>query len=262
MKRTPITPDLTEIPLSFHRFFDGTAVYDSSCSRAARVLYLDRDGGYYLKSAPCGTLSREVEMTRYFHKLGIGAEVLGYESDGKRDHFLTRRVPGEDATAEDYLREPARLASLLGETLRMLHEMPTVGCPAPDYLSEYLARAEENDRSNNYDVSHFPDSFGYRSAEEARAALASGRHLLCADTLIHGDYCLPNVLLDGWRFSGFIDVGNSGIGDRHIDLFWGIWSLSFNLGTHAFRDVFLDAYGRDRVDEEMLKIVAAAEVFG
>ena len=82
------------------------------------------------------------------------------------------------------------------------------------------------------------------------------------DVLLHGDYCLPNVILDNWQFSGFVDVDSGGVGDRHIDLFWGIWSLGFNLKTQAYRDRFLDAYGRDRVDTEMLRVVAAAEVFG
>ena len=88
------------------------------------------------------------------------------------------------------------------------------------------------------------------------------KHLLKCDVLLHGDYCLPNVMLDDWTFAGFIDLGNGGVGDRHIDLFWGIWSLEFNLKTNQYRERFLDAYGRDRVDEHMLRVVAAAEVFG
>jgi kanamycin kinase len=69
-------------------------------------------------------------------------------------------------------------------------------------------------------------------------------------------------MLDNWRFSGFIDVGNGGIGDRHVDLFWGAWTLNFNLGTDAYKDRFLDAYGRDLVNEDALRTIAAAEVFG
>ena len=87
-------------------------------------------------------------------------------------------------------------------------------------------------------------------------------HLLKTDTLLRGDYCLPNVIFDDWRFSGFIDLDNSGVGDRHVDLFWGAWTLWFNLKTDNYRDRFFDAYGRDKVDEDMLRIVAACEVFG
>jgi kanamycin kinase len=83
-----------------------------------------------------------------------------------------------------------------------------------------------------------------------------------SDVLLHGDYCLPNIILDNWRFSGFIDVGNGGIGDRHVDLYWGAWTLNFNLKTDEYRERFFDAYGRDRVDLDMIDLVSAAEVFG
>jgi kanamycin kinase len=131
-----------------------------------------------------------------------------------------------------------------------------------DRVGEYIALTERNYTTGNYDKEHFPDSFGYRSAEEAYAALQRGKSELKNEVLIHGDYCLPNVMLDNWKFSGFIDLGNSGVADRHIDLFWGAWTLGFNLHTDAYRGRFLDAYGRDRVDEDVLRVVAAAEVFG
>ena len=70
------------------------------------------------------------------------------------------------------------------------------------------------------------------------------------------------IMLDNWNFSGFIDLGAAGIGDRHMDLFWGIWSLGFNLKTDRYRDRFLDAYGREDVEPELLRVVAACEVFG
>ena len=57
----------------------------------------------------------------------------------------------------------------------------------------------------------------------------------------------------------FIDVGQAGVGDRHIDLYWAIWSLQYNLGTDAYTDLFLDLYGRGKVDEELLRVVAEVE---
>ena len=262
MNRTPITPDLTTFPADYRPLLAGAPVFDSSCSPEARVYFIDRDGGLFLKSAPVGTLRNEAEKTRFFHEKGLSAEVLSYATEGDRDWLLTRRVAGEDCTHPDYLAHPERLCDLYAEILRGLHALPTEGAPAPDYLDRYLALAETNYRTGHYDTSAFPDSFGYRSAEEAWTVFSEGRHHLTADTLIHGDYCLPNVMLDGWRFSGFIDLGNSGVADRHIDLFWGVWTLGFNLHTDRYRDRFLDAYGRDRVDEDALRVIAAAEVFG
>ena len=56
MKRTPIAPDLEAIPELFHPLLAGCPVFDSSCSPDARVLYLEKDGGLYLKSAKKGSL--------------------------------------------------------------------------------------------------------------------------------------------------------------------------------------------------------------
>ncbi len=268
MKRTPIQIKLADFPAELHPYLRDAEIYDSSCSQAARVYFVDRSlsasarGMFYLKSAPAGALAREALMQQYFFSLGMSAEAVHFSTEGERDYLLSRAVPGEDATHADCLADPAWLSATLGEVLRELHEMPVEGCPGAGYLDLYLARAESNFRTGSYDASQFPDSFGYRSAAEAWAALTEGRRLLRGDTLIHGDYCLPNVMFAGKRFSGLIDLGNSGVGDRHIDLFWGAWSLGFNLGTDAWRDRFLDAYGRDSVDEEALRVVAAAEVFG
>ncbi len=261
MKRLRISPELSAFPPEFLPLLTNADVYDNSCSRSARVYFIDRADGYYLKSAPSGQLAREATMTAYFYRQGLGAEVLLYLPSAERDWLLTRRLPGEDATHARYIGDPARLAVLIGERLRALHERKPIECPGADYLKEYLALSERHYQTGAYDTSHFPDNFGYRSAAEAWNMLEKGKVLLCADTLIHGDYCLPNILLDDWHFSGFIDLGRSGIADRHIDLFWGIWSLSFNLGTYDYADRFLDAYGRDAVEPEKLRIVAAAEVF-
>ena len=176
--------------------------------------------------------------------------------------MLSQAVRGEDCTDKRYLDDPKRLCDLLAKRLRYLHEIDCSDCPIQDKISEYIALSEKNYATDNYNKEHFPDSFGYRCGEEAFSVLSQGKHLLKNEVLIHGDYCLPNIMLDRWRFSGFIDLDQSGVGDRHIDLFWGRWSLSFNLKTDKYCERFLDAYGRDKVDPYKLKIVAAAEVLG
>src|SRR4029077_6797622 len=60
--------------------------------------------------------------------------------------------------------------------------------------------------------------------------------------LIHGDYCLPNVLVEDGRLSGLIDLGGAGLGDPQDDLAAGVWTLQYNYGPGHARE-FLDAYG-------------------
>lgn len=262
MNRQPITIDMSAFPAEFHPLLEGAAVYDSSCSPEARVYFIDRDGGCFLKSAPRGSLKTEAAMTAFFHSKGLSAQVLGYTDDGQKDWLLTRRLPGEDCTHPMYLEDPKRLCDTTAQLLRQLHELDTEECPVPDRMESYFATANANHRAGRYDPSLFPEDWGFSSPEEAWAAAQAGAPYLKADTLLHGDYCLPNVLLENWRFSGFIDVGAGGVGDRHIDLFWGMWTLFFNLKTDAYSQRFLDAYGRDRVEPELLRAIAAFETFG
>ena len=258
MKRTRISPNSVVLPDTIAKLCEGAVLYDSSCSPEARVVYVERDGGYFIKSAPAGTLKKEALLDEYFHKKGLSAPVIDYLTYEGRDFLVTERVVGEDATDALYLSDPKRLSALMGELLRELHENSFDGCPVPDRTKEYFATAKKNFESGELDLSYAD----FKSADAAYEALLEGEKILKSDALIHGDFCLPNFLLDKWRFSGYIDLGNGGVGDRHVDLFWGAWTLNFNLHTDAYRDRFFDAYGRDKIDENALRAVSAAEVFG
>lgn len=261
MKRTLLQQIPCGIPEDIRHFLSGANIYDSSCSPEARVYFIEKGNGYYLKCSDSGKLQKEAVMTEFFFSKGLGAEVLNYISNDF-DWLLTTAVIGNDCVYEEYLANPKRLCDTIAYELRKLHETDYSGCPVMDRTAEYLALAENNFRIGNYDKSHFPDSFGYRSAQEAYDILTAGKQALQSKVLLHGDYCLPNIILHNWKLSGFIDVGCGGIGDRHIDLFWGAWTLWYNLKTNEYHERFLDAYGRDKADESILKIVAAAEVFG
>lgn len=261
MKKTEIPSDPALFPARFAPLFRGAKLYDSSCSPQAQVWFIDKEGGYFLKRSAKGSLEREALLGGYFHKKGLAPAVLDYFSE-EEDWILTKAGVGEDATNSLYLADPARLCDLLADCLHFLHESGFSDCPVKDYTAEYLQRAEENYQKGLFDPTLLPEKYSFSTAEQAWSVAREGKALLRADTLIHGDFCLPNVLLDGWKFSTFIDLGNGGVGDRHVDLFWGAWSLWFNTGKEQYAHRFLDAYGRELMDSERLRIVSAIECFG
>lgn len=261
MKKNLIQPDVEQFPTAFHPLLAGSAVYDSSCSAQARVFFIDKDNGYFLKSSPKGALEREAELTRYFHQKKLAADVLAYISDDK-DWLLTEQVPGEDCTHPMYLENPQKLCDTTAELLRKLHDMDGSDCAVSDRTETYLATAQRNFWAGVCDLELLSGQWKFSSKEEAWNIVENNAHLLKKDTLLHGDYCLPNIVLNNWHFSGFIDLDSGGMGDRHVDLFWAIWTLYFNLKTDRYRERFLDAYGRSDIDLEMLRVIAAIEVFG
>ena len=113
MELKPITVNLSDYPSELHQYLDDAKLYDSSCSEQARVIFIDKDGGYFLKSAPKGLLEREAVVTRYFHAKGLAANVLSYIND-EQDWLLTDKIHGYDGTTEIYLEQPERLCDVFG----------------------------------------------------------------------------------------------------------------------------------------------------
>jgi len=257
MKKTKIEINPYDFPPQIKDLLKNASVYDSSCSADATVYYVD--SGYYIKTDDLTTLAEEAVMSRLFYDLGLGVEVVDYVA-GDKDYLVTRAAVGEDLT--HYTSDPEKLCRLLAASLRNLHAQPITGIPLSSRHRRYQETADGEEKDGGYDAFVLTNRYTVNSKEEAWAVMQNGKHLLCADTLIHGDACLPNVIQNGGRFSAFIDFNMAGVGDKHIDLYWAIWSLSYNLKTDAYTDLFLDLYGRDRFDEEMLRVVAAFEAFG
>lgn len=69
---------------------------------------------------------------------------------------------------------------------------------------------------------------------------------------VHGDFCLPNILVKDGKVSGFIDTEASGLGDPWMDYAWAIWSLEFNLQTKDYTPRLLEQLEIE-FDEEKFK---------
>ncbi|MBR5136621.1 MAG: aminoglycoside 3'-phosphotransferase [Clostridia bacterium] len=249
-----------DCPESIAKVIGNAPLFDSSCSHEAKVWYIDKDGGLFLKRSHKGWLANEANLGQYFHSKNLAPEIVDYIS-GDVDWMLSRKAVGKDCTAEEYLANPEKLCDTYGETLRMLHELSFDGCPVPNRTETYLATVENNYKTGQFGPMEYADAKAM-APDEAWAVVEANRQYFKQDVLLHGDYCLPNVLLQNGKFSSFIDLGNGGVGDRHIDLFWGIWTLWFNLHTDKYAGRFLDAYGRDKMEKDMLQVIYAAEHFG
>ncbi len=82
----------------------------------------------------------------------------------------------------------------------------------------------------------------------------------------HGDYCEPNIIIEGGRLSGFIDLGFAGVMDRYADFGQACYSLVRN-GDRDHIDLFFAEYGLPNVDyqkilyyQELESALAASEM--
>ena len=63
MKRAEIPVNIADFPVPFAGILQNARIFDSSCSPEARVFFIDRDGGLFLKRAAAGTLKKEALQT-------------------------------------------------------------------------------------------------------------------------------------------------------------------------------------------------------
>lgn len=262
MNLKPIKLNIETYPETVVKYMKDSVLYDSSCSPQARVIFIDKDDGYFLKEAAEGTLKTEALMTAYMHFLKLSEEVLYYGSFYGKDYLLSRKIQGEDCTYPNYLSDPTRLCDTTASLLRKLHETDGKDCPVRDRIMTYAETVKRGFDKSSYEPDLFKGIWEFDSFAEAKCVAKEGLPLLKREVLLHGDYCLPNIILNNWKFSGYIDLGCGGIGDRHIDVVWGIWTLNYNLGTVEYTNRFIDAYGRDMVEPEKLRMIAAMEMIG
>lgn len=262
MNRKPVQLNIEEYPEAVADYMKDSVLYDSSCSPQAKVIFINKENGYFLKEAAEGTLKTEALMTRYMHSVKLSEEVLYYGSLHGKDYLLSRKIQGEDCTHPDYLSEPEKLCDTIALLLRELHEMDGKGCPVQDRIRTYTETVKCGFDKRSYEPDLFKGIWQFDSFFDAKRAAKEGLPLLKKEVLLHGDYCLPNIILDNWKFSGYVDLGTGGIGDRHIDIVWGIWTLNYNFGTDRYTNRFIDAYGRDIIEAEKLRMIAAMEMIG
>lgn len=195
----------------------GAVSYPTSRPDPVFRLVGGREGDMYLKvlgpnGAEFNSLRDEAMRLEWLGSRLPVPKVVASGSRGGYEFLLTKSAPGIPAhdRSADWNRQ--EISSLVGRALREFHSVPIVDCPF-----------------------HHP-VVGPTSKED--------------EVLVHGDYCLPNVLFDV-DSCHYLDVGESGVGDRYIDIVAGIWSLRFNYGKGSVGDL-LNEYGLRTLDRGKL----------
>ncbi len=254
MRRTPYTEPMPDLPQSIFGYLCDADIYNSHCSDIARVWFIDGKQPVYLKQAALHSLQHEATMYAYLYQHGMSPEAISYESHEGYDYLLVQAAEGEDGTHPSHVKHPERLAALYGESLRGLHELPTQQCPFRNLTHQIVQQASDK-------LTRLQNSTGKAQQElsQIEEACAHLQQRISDTTLIHGDYCLPNIIINKWKFNAIIDVGDAGVGDRHYDLYWGLWSLHYNLHTDKYDRCFIDAYGCELVDVDTITYISVIE---
>jgi aminoglycoside phosphotransferase len=126
------------------------------------------------------------------------------------------------------------LSTLLDRVAQFMNDMHALegqSCPVDAVLDEEVELARVRARDPIWAARAIEGTDW--SAESLPRRLETGEALLDRGCIVHGDYCLPNLLIQGEVVAGVIDWGRGGRGDRHRDITSMYRSVAFNCGQAA-----------------------------
>ena len=159
--------------------------------------------------------------------------------------MLTAALPGVDATAAELRLDPAGLIVSLARGLRQFHQALVKNCPFDRTNGTAMAIVRRRIEAGQIDPeTHFHLEHSHFTPESALSELERLQPTSEDLVVSHGDYCLPNVLIENGEVTGFLDLGELGGADRWRDLAVATWSVTWNLGP-GWEQHFLEAYGAE-----------------
>lgn len=216
----------------------------------ARIFRLD--SGRYLKTAePPHDLTHEWQVLDWLQgKLPV-PEVHAWVDDfaAPRQYLLTAELPGLQSFDERFADQRAQIIDLLAAGLRQIHAIPIDNCPFDRQAAALIKQARLNVFEGRVDATRFDAKNQGRTAQSVLDEVIATRPAAEDFVFAHGDYCLPNILVDPatLTLTGFIDWGGAGIADRYLDLALVARSITYNFGAE-WVEPFWAAYGVTDVD--------------
>jgi kanamycin kinase len=151
--------------------------------------------------------------------------VIASGSDDEAQWLLMAALPGECAVGDTWRARRPEAIRAIATGLRAIHSIPIDDFPSQWTSEVWVGRA--------------PSSLGPRPSMD---------HVV----LVHGDACAPNTLISATgEWTGNVDFGDLGVGDRWADLAVASLSLDWNFGE-GHQDELFEAYGI-QPDEERIR---------
>lgn len=229
VKRIKKKPDIY-IPDNIRRFIGGKSYSFDDIGMSGSQIMIFADS--VLKRVKYRKENEEtVQMMRWLEgKIPI-PRVICFERDSEYQYLLMSKVSGKMSCDEYYLEHPKELLRLLAEAMKMLWSVDISDCPRNRNIDAELKEARYRVENNLVDLDNAePTTFGdggFKDPKELLQWLEDNRPDY-EPVLSHGDFCLPNIFIENGGISGFIDLGDTGIGDKWRDIALCYRSLKHN----------------------------------
>ena len=139
-------------------------------------------------------------------------------------------------------------APLVGKNLKQLHSIDITNCPFNNNSVDNLLKLA----IDKIDII-LPTILEIYPEMDKKSLLEFLKNNKPTDTaLVHGDYSLPNILIDDNKEVSLIDLGDVSISTKYFDLYYLRKSFIRNNKMDYFK-AFLESYGLSEIDEKAMK---------
>ncbi|HEX8737393.1 MAG TPA: APH(3') family aminoglycoside O-phosphotransferase [Pyrinomonadaceae bacterium] len=213
----------------------------------SKVFRLDAENkdALYLKIAPrtlAHSLLREKMKLEWLENRLPAPEVLFFAAGESADYLLLSAISGTDASDASLKTDIPRVIEQLTNGLKTIHALPIEDCPFDERNDCKIEPARELVAKNLVDEDDFDEINLGKTAACLFQELIENKPADEDSVFTHGDYCLPNVIFENKRLSGFVDWGNAGIADRYQDLALLTRSVIYNFGAE-YEELVFKIYG-------------------
>ena len=258
-----MAPTLSALPEVLQSRIDAASFGDGLVGRVGNSLTQVVDnaaGPAFLKvgrGAAAIDLRREANRLRWIGNRLPVPEVLFFENADPA-FLLIRALKGSPSHEWLDVLGPKSVVRMLATTLRSIHRVEVEGCTFRDLFVSELSEAEERLHRGAVDQAEFENATGMTPAKAIdwlHTVDPAG-----ADVFTHGDYCMPNVLIEDGEVSGIVDWGLAGVANPHRDFMSFEVTLRRNLDL-SWRALFYDEYQLGDLDEKMIRAYSVLDQF-
>ncbi|QUI21300.1 phosphotransferase [Vallitalea pronyensis] len=220
----------------------------------------DRNKKLYLKISNTEMTQDEMENEcrilnwLSFSRLNI-PKVLFFQKNTNKSYMLLSNVSGVSSHEITKKFSKEKIVEISAKALQKVHKIDAQSIP-PEYtncLAKELESIMKNVENDMIDIEAFKEANHDKTPQTVLEYLLEKKGLFKSDVFTHGDYCLPNILIDNESNYGFVDWSQAGTGDIYRDISPMVKSINRNFGK-AYSNLFLKHYGidEDKVNKEKI----------
>lgn len=246
------------------KIISNKTLYDKSGYSGNSVIIANgkKDNSFVIKISKNNNLYDEYISYNYFYKIGYTSKLIGYYKINHYEIMISEKI--DLPTAGYYFNSYKEISAFFGSELRKFHDCNLIQKEFTSIEKELFFKkyeiSFEKAIQNDVGLIYMIDYLNYDNINEMKKYLINNQEILYKNqVLVHGDFNPNNVFITKNKSIKLIDFCDTGICNRHYDIFWTMFMIIIFSGILKDRNkikecetIFLNSYGLDKVDNQEL----------